>query len=100
MMLEFLDTDALNELGVNSGLDRARLLGARGRLPGVGGANSSPGQAVETPVTPKEEELARKLQVAREAEAAAVARAAEAAEQAVNHNEWINHNVAPRCWYK
>ena len=82
MMLEFLDSDALTELGVNSGLDRARLLGARSRLPGVGGASRSPAQVVRTPATAKEEELAQQLQLAREAEAAAVLRAAEAAEQA------------------
>eukprot|EP01043_Picozoa_sp_COSAG02_P012741 COSAG02_NODE_498_length_21087_cov_33.272394_9_plen_211_part_00 len=82
MMLKFLDSDALTELGMNSGLDRARLLGARSRLPGVGGASGSPAQAVGTAATAKEEELAQQLQLAREAEAAAVLRAAEAAEQA------------------
>ena len=72
MMLEFLDGDALSELGVKSGLDRARLLGARGRLP------------VRKDKDDEAEELVRQLQQAREAEAAAVARAAETAEQAAD----------------
>eukprot|EP01046_Picozoa_sp_COSAG06_P037837 COSAG06_NODE_4310_length_4372_cov_6.521179_4_plen_280_part_01 len=72
MMLEFLDGDALSELGVKSGLDRARLLGARGRLP------------VRKEKDEEAQELARQLQQAREAEAAAVARAAETAEQAAD----------------
>ena len=80
-MLEFLDADALTELGVHSGLDRARLLGATARLPGARAARFS-AQGVEVPSTPKEEELARELQLARQAEAAALSRAAEAADQA------------------
>lgn len=80
MVLEFLDTSALAELGVDSGLDRARLLGIRSRLPGAGGPSITTAQAIGP--TQKEEELAEKLQMAREAEAAALMRAAEAAEQA------------------
>lgn len=79
-MLEFLDVDALTELGVYSGLDRARLLGAAAKLPGAR-ATRFCAQGVETPSTLKENELARELQLARQAESAALVQAAEAAEQ-------------------
>ena len=82
-LLKFLDGEALAELGVGSGLDRARLQGARSKLPAV--------------ATAHEQELERQLRAALEKEAAAVARAGDAAEAAADTSEALSNFLEEQC---